>query len=137
MTVSRRSLIEDDALAQRMRRLGVREEDLVETFVRSGGHGGQNVNKTSTCVLLIHLPTGHQVKCQTARTQGANRVLARTRLLDRIEIARNERRARERARREKARRRSRPRSRAAKERVLADKARQSAKKVDRRRVQPD
>ena len=120
-----------------MRRLGVREEDLTETFVRSGGHGGQNVNKTSTCVLLIHRPTGLQVKCQTARTQGTNRSLARTRLLDKLEAARDEARARERARREKVRRRARPRSRAAKERILADKARQSAKKNDRRRVHPD
>jgi len=137
MTVSIKSPVDDDALVQRMRRLGVREEDLAETFVRSGGHGGQNVNKTSTCVLLIHLPTGAQVKCQTARTQGANRLLARARLLDKIEAARNERQSRERSRREKARRRARPRSRAAKARILANKAHQSAKKADRRHVHAD
>jgi protein subunit release factor B len=137
MASSDRNSAEEDALAARMRRLGVREEDLVESFIRSSGPGGQNLNKTSTCVLLLHLPTRLQVKCQTARTQGANRLLARARLLDKIETARSERRARERARREKARRRARPRSRAAKERVLANKARQSAKKADRRRVHPD
>ena len=72
-------------LARRMAALGVREADLEETFVRSGGHGGQNVNKTSTCVMLLHRPTGLQVKCQATRQQGLNRFLARRLLLDKIE----------------------------------------------------
>ena len=64
-------------LARRMAALGVNETDFQETFVRSGGHGGQNVNKTSTCVMLLHRPTGLQVKCQATRQQGLNRFLAR------------------------------------------------------------
>lgn len=126
----------EDPLVQRMKRLRVREEDLEETFVRSGGHGGQNVNKTSTCVLLLHRPTGLQVKCQSARTQGANRLLARVRLLDKLEAARRERQQTLLAQREKARRRNRGRSRAAKARILADKSKRSARKADRRRVPP-
>ena len=72
-------------LARRMAELGVNEADIEESFVRSGGHGGQNVNKTSTCVMLAHRPTGLQVKCQTTRQQGLNRFIARRLLLDKIE----------------------------------------------------
>ena len=68
-----------------MAALGVSEADLEESFVRSGGHGGQNVNKTSTCVMLAHRPTGLQVKCQATRQQGLNRFIARRLLLDKIE----------------------------------------------------
>src|ERR1051325_11411451 len=72
-------------LVQRMAALGVREVDIDESFVRSSGHGGQNVNKVSTCVVLLHRPTGLQVKCQETRQQGLNRFLARRLLLDKIE----------------------------------------------------
>jgi len=120
-------------LMQRMRALGVREEDLEETFVRSGGHGGQNVNKTSTCVMLRHRPTGLLVKCQNSRHQGRNREIARQLLLDKIEAKRQRAADAERARVEKLRRQKRPRSRAAKERILAGKARRSERKKDRRK----
>ena len=128
---------EADPLARRMAALGVREDDLEETFVRSGGHGGQNVNKTSTCVMLLHRPTGLRVKCQTSRQQGFNRLLARQLLLDKIEARRTSQAAAERARLEKLRRQRRPRSRGAKERMLADKSRRAAKKDSRRRVGPE
>jgi protein subunit release factor B len=127
----------DDELWQRMAALGVREEDIEETFVRSGGHGGQNVNKTSTCVMLLHRPTGVQVKCQATRHQGRNRLLARGLLLDKIQSRRQSQADAERARVEKLRRQKRPRSRGAKERMLADKSRRAAKKGSRRRVDLD
>ena len=73
------------ALEERLARLGVRAEDLEETFVHSGGKGGQNVNKVATCVVLVHRPSGIAVKCQRERTQGANRLIARQMLADKIE----------------------------------------------------
>src|SRR3954471_23265235 len=103
-----------DRLSQRMAELAVRESDIQESFVRSGGHGGQNVNKTSTCVMLLHRPTGIQVKCQTSRHQGLNRSLARKLLVEKIQTIRRQRAAAERSRIEKARRQKRGRSKAAK-----------------------
>ena len=122
-------------LAQRMIALGVRESDLEESFVRSGGHGGQNVNKTSTCVMLLHKPTELRVKCQTTRQQGMNRFLARRMLLDKIEALQKGHVAAQRDEAEKIRRQKRRRSRRSKQRMLADKSHQAAKKENRRRVE--
>lgn len=119
-------------LAQRMAALGVRESDMEETFVKSGGHGGQNVNKSATCVMLLHRPTRLQVKCQTTRQQGLNRFIARRLLLDKIERLQTGQMTAERARIEKIRRQKRKRSRRAKERMLADKSRHSDKKAARK-----
>jgi protein subunit release factor B len=121
-------------MAARMAALGVSEADLRESFVRSGGHGGQNVNKTATCVLLVHEPTGLQVKCQTTRQQGLNRFIARRLLLDKLEALRTGHVSAERARIEKIRRQKRRRNRRAKQRMLADKSHQSAKKATRRQT---
>src|SRR5579862_2957569 len=114
-------------LLRRMTALGVRENDIEESFVRSGGHGGQNVNKTSTCVMLLHRPTGLQVKCQATRQQGLNRFLARRLLLDKIEALKTGFVAAQRAEIEKIRRQKRKRSRRARNKMLADKALHSEK----------
>jgi peptide chain release factor len=119
-------------LAQRMTALGVREADIEESFVRSGGHGGQNVNKTATCVMLLHRPTGLQVKCQSTRQQGLNRFLARRLLLDKIEARQKGFVDAARAAREKIRRQKRRRSRRAKAKMLDNKSHHAAKKQARR-----
>jgi peptide chain release factor len=128
------SLEKENQLAQRMTALDVREVDIEESFVRSGGHGGQNVNKTSTCVMLLHRPTGVSVKCQETRHQGLNRFIARRLLLDKIEALKNGFVAARRAEIEKIRRQKRKRSRRAKAKMLADKSHQSEKKAARRPV---
>ncbi len=124
-------------LMRRMIALGVRETDIEESFVRSGGHGGQNVNKTSTCVMLLHRPTGLQVKCQATRQQGLNRFLARRLLLDKIEARKNGFVAAQRAEIEKIRRQKRKRSRRARARMLADKSHHADKKAARRAITMD
>jgi peptide chain release factor len=123
---------EKEQLAQRMAALGVLESDIEESFVKSGGHGGQNVNKLATCVMLLHRPTGLQVKCQTTRQQGLNRSMARQLLLDKIQTLQTGQAAAARALQEKIRRSKRKRSRRAKDRMLADKSHRSDKKAKRR-----
>ena len=117
-----------DRLRDRMQRLGIREQDLVEKFVRSGGPGGQNVNKVSTCVWLIHLPSGLEVKVQRERSQALNRFLARRLLADKLEAQILGRRSAEQQRIAKIRRQKRRRSRRAKEKMLAAKKIHSLKK---------
>ena len=119
-------------LAQRMARLGVRAADLEETFTRSGGPGGQNVNKVASAAVLIHRPTGLQVRCEQERSQYQNRLRARELLLDKIEDGQRAITEAARAQKEKLRRQNRKPSRAARQRMLEHKARRSAKKRLRR-----
>jgi peptide chain release factor len=128
------SLEKEQALKERMKKLGIHDEDLVEKFIRSQGHGGQNVNKTSTCVYLKHLPTGLEVKCQQERSQALNRFLARRLLTDKIESSILGKESAQRQRIEKIRRQKRKRSKRAQEKMLAEKHRQSDKKQDRKKL---
>lgn len=121
------------ALKEKMARFGVRESDIVESFIRSSGPGGQNVNKVATAVYLKHLPTGIEVKCGQERSQALNRFLARRILVNKIEAIAAGKASEERKRIEKIRRQKRKRSKRAKEKMLAAKKMRSEKKVFRRK----
>jgi protein subunit release factor B len=118
----------------RMRALGITEGDLVESFARSSGPGGQNVNKVSTAVTLRHIPSGTTVTVQDSRSQAQNRKLARERLLDAIEARRNAAHQAEIARKEKARRSKSPRPVRLKRRILESKRRRGELKKKRGKV---
>ena len=123
-------------LADRMTSLGIREADIFEKFIRGSGKGGQKINKTSSCVYLLHKPSRIEIKCQRERSQALNRFLARRELCDRLEERVRGEQSRRRQEIEKIRRRKRRRSRRQKEKMLEAKHLTSRKKADRRRVGP-
>ncbi len=120
-----------EALRAKMESLDIHEKDIVEKFIRSGGKGGQKVNKTSTCVYLKHLPTGIEVKCQKERYQALNRYLARKILAEKVEALVLGMESEEQQKIAKIRRQKRKRSQRAKMKMLADKKKQSQKKKNR------
>ena len=124
-------------LKARMEKLGILEEDLDEHFIRGSGSGGQKINKTSSCVQLIHRPSHIEIRCQKTRSQADNRYWARRDLCERIEEKLlGEKSAKQQAM-EKIRRQKRRRSRRAKAKMLDAKTKQGDKKKLRGRVRPD
>jgi len=122
------------SLEERMLKLGICEKDIEEKFLHSGGKGGQNLNKVSTCVYLKHLPTGIEIKCQRERSQLLNRFIARRILTDKIEQMLLGKKSAERQRIEKIRRQKRKRSKRAKEKILKNKHLHSLKKESRKKT---
>ena len=124
----------NDRLVRAMERLGIRESDLEESFVRSGGPGGQNVNKVSTCVVLKYVPTGLVVKCQQGRSQAMNRYWARRILVERMESQIHGWQSEEAKRIQKIKRQKHKRSKRAKNKILQSKHAHGEKKQLRQRV---
>lgn len=123
-----------DALAARMRELGIDESAIVETFVQGFGPGGQKINKTASCVRIAYAPFAISVKCQKTRSRELNRYYARRELCERIAEKTEGEKSRRRAEAEKIRRQKRRRSRRAKAKMLDDKRRQGEKKALRGKV---
>ena len=121
-------------LEKKMLALGVREEDIIESFIRSSGPGGQNVNKTATCVYLKHLPTGLEVKCQRQRSQLLNRSLARHILLSKIAHKIQQDNLQKQSFKAKVMRRNRQKPKSIKKKILEDKRRHAQKKFVRRKI---
>jgi protein subunit release factor B len=116
-----------------MRQLGIREEDLEESFIRGAGAGGQKINKTSSTVVLVHVPTGVEVRCQRERSQSQNRVIAREDLCDKLEAKLQAARQEKRDAVELKKRQTRKRPRGLKEKILKHKHRRSEVKKHRGR----
>ncbi len=125
-----------EILERRMERLQVREEDLVERFIRGSGPGGQKINKTASCVYLKHEPSGIEVQCQQERSRERNRVVAREWLCQRLEDRQRGRQLEINRRRAAARVKARGRSKATKRKMAEDKRQRSDKKSMRRRINP-
>jgi len=126
-----------EALKRRMESLGIIEKDLVEKFIRGSGHGGQKINKTSSCVYLRHRPSGLEVKCQAERSRAMNRFIARRELCDQMEeIQLGEKSARQ-QHIEKIRRQKRRRSRRQRQRDVQLKRRHGQKKTLRQKPGSD
>jgi protein subunit release factor B len=117
-----------------MRRLGIRDVDLEETFARSSGPGGQNVNKVATAATLRHRPSGISVTAQDSRSQAVNRKLARERLLNAIERSREQQRVAQIAKREKDRRRKSPRPGPLRRKILESKRKRGELKKQRAKI---
>ena len=119
-----------------MQRVGVREEDLEERFLRSRGPGGQNVNKVETCVVLRHRPSGVEIRCQRERSQAVNRYLARWLLVERLETQRAQQLCEAAQRLAALRRQKRKRPAGVQAQLLASKRHRAHTKGLRRRVRP-
>ena len=124
----------EEALSSWMEALGIREEDLEENFIRGGGKGGQKINKSSTCVQLIHRPSGIEIRCQQERSQALNRFFARRLLCIRIDAQLRGKESAEKQAQEKIRRQKRRRSRRSKQKMVDNKTHRGGVKSLRQRV---
>jgi protein subunit release factor B len=125
--------IDKDSINKRLKAVHVYEADLIEKYIFGQGPGGQKINKTASCVLLQHIPTGIVIKCQAHRSREANRLQARLELCKRLEKIAKAKRLKE--QKEKALQRSQNRKPTAsqKQKMIENKRHRSEKKRARSR----
>ncbi len=128
------SVSKQQQLQKQFDTFNIKESDIIEKFIHSSGHGGQNLNKVATCVYIKHIPTSIEIKCQKYRTQLLNRYAARKMLADAIETMTLGEKSRKIQAIEKIRRQKRKRSKRAKEKMLEQKKLNSDKKQNRKKV---
>ena len=124
----------EESIQRQMRELGIHEDDLIEKFILGSGRGGQNLQKTSSCVYLKHIPTGIEVKCQQDRSQAVNRILARRLLCEAIKERIHKEKSKKQQEMEKIRRQKRRRSRKQKQKMLEAKKIHGENKALRRQL---
>jgi len=129
------SVSKQQQLQKQFDTFNIKETDIIEKFIHSSGHGGQNLNKVATCVYIKHIPTSIEIKCQKYRTQLLNRYAARKMLADAIETMTLGEKSRKIQAIEKIRRQKRKRSKRAKEKMLEQKKLNSDKKQNRKKVE--
>lgn len=127
----------EEELRQRMERLSIRDEDLIEKFIRGSGSGGQKVNKTASCVYLKHEPSGIEIKCQQDRSRVMNRFLARRELCEQLEEIAEGKKSKRQQLREKIRRQKRRRSRRQRQNDVILKRKHGQKKELRKKPSSD
>ena len=127
----------EPSLRTRFVALGVRPADVEERFVRGAGAGGQKINKTSSTVVLRHVPTGVEVRCQRERSQTVNRLLAWTELAEKLEWRRQEAVNQAQAARELVRRQKRQKSYGQKLRMRQSKQHRAGIKSRRGRAETE
>ena len=120
-----------DSLHAKMEKLGMKEEEIIEKFILGSGRGGQNLQKTSSCVYLKHLPSGLEVKCQQTRSRDQNRFFARRELLDKLEQEILGEKSRKQQEIEKLRRQKQRKTRKQKAKMVEDKKQRSVIKEGR------
>jgi protein subunit release factor B len=123
-----------DYLRTHLEALGCDIARVEESFIHSGGHGGQNVNKVATCVQLRYAPGNVLLKMQEHRTQAANRLAAWKLLAEQLKRARERRDAERRAARELKRRQNAQRPRGVKRQFVELKRRQAKTRTNRRDI---
>lgn len=124
-------------LEKRMKKIGLKESEIIEKFVKASGPGGQKVNKTSSCVYLKHKPTGIEIKCQQGRSQALNRFLARRNLVEKLEEKILKKKSEKQKKIAKIRKQKKKRSKRAKEKMLRQKKIRAEKKEMRKRIKPE